>query len=195
MRLRNVALWSLLLAVILVPLIAAGLSPQLAWRRPIYIASGFAGIVGMVLLLVQPLLAGRYLAGLSAFQARKIHRIAGLFLLIAVIGHVFGLWVTSPPDMIDALLLRSPTPFSLWGVVAMWAIFGAGIVAILRTRLGFKRHQWSTLHFMMAATGALCSVIHALQIEGTMEINSKIILCICVLAATATLALKLRRQK
>ena len=31
---------------------------------------------------------------------------------VAVVIHVAGLWITSPPDMIDALLFTSPTPFS-----------------------------------------------------------------------------------
>jgi hypothetical protein len=44
-------------------------------------------------------------------------------LVVAVVVHVGGLWITSPPDMIDALLLTSPTPFSAFGVIAMWAIF------------------------------------------------------------------------
>lgn len=184
---RNVALWLVLLAAVIIPHAAAALSPQLAWRGPIYIAAGFAGVFGMALLLIQPLLAGKYLPGLSLLRARQVHRIVGCLLLLAVIGHVIGLWITSPPDMIDALLLRSPTPFSLWGVLAMWAIFGAAIVAIFQHRIGVGYSRWRLVHFVLALFGAVSSVVHALQIEGTMETFSKAILCVLVLCASGKL--------
>jgi hypothetical protein len=111
---------------ICVPIAAAAASPLLAWRQPVYIIAGFAGIAAMALLLLQPLLAAGLLPGLTR-SARAPHppldrrlRLFGL-----VVGHVGGLWVTSPPDVIDALTFSSPTPFSAWGVIAMWALFGA----------------------------------------------------------------------
>ena len=48
MRLARVALiWSALATGIVVPIIAAATSPLLAWRDPVYIAAGFAGIVAL----------------------------------------------------------------------------------------------------------------------------------------------------
>ena len=55
--------------------------------------------------------------------------IAVAVLVIAVVLHVAGLWVTSPPDVIDALLFVAPTPFSNWGIIAMWALFATGLRA------------------------------------------------------------------
>src|SRR6185437_13737686 len=130
MRLAKATLiWAALAAALCVPIAAAAASPQLEWRGPVYILAGFAGIVGLGLLLVQPLMIGGYLPELSAYRRRRVHHWIGGALAVAVVIHVAGLWITSPPDMIDALLFVSPTPFSPFGVVAMWAIFAVAILA------------------------------------------------------------------
>ena len=116
MRLARVTLiWAVLAAAILVPIAAAATSPQLEWRGPVYIVAGFAGIIALGLVLVQPLLIGGYLPGLSGYPGRRAHHWIGGALVVAVVIHVAGLWITSPPDMIDALLFGSPTPFSPFG--------------------------------------------------------------------------------
>jgi hypothetical protein len=118
---RAVLIWARLAVALVAPVAIAATSPLLAWRQPVYIAAGFAGVVAMGLLLLQPLLAGGYLPGLGTRVGRLAHRRVGVALVAAVVLHVAGLWITSPPDVVDALLFRSPTPFSAWGVVAMWA--------------------------------------------------------------------------
>src|SRR5882757_4369785 len=128
-------IWAALAAAICVPIAAATASPLLAWRGPVYILAGFAGIVALGLLLFQPLLIGGYLPKLSARMGRRAHHWIGGALVVAVVIHVGGLWITSPPDMIDALLFASPTPFSPFGVIAMWAIFAVALLATLRRRL------------------------------------------------------------
>ncbi len=124
-RTRACLIWAGLVIAIAVPIAAAAASPLLAWRQPVYIVAGFAGVIAMSLLLLQPLLIGGYLPGLAPLRARAMHRWIGSFLVVAVIVHVIGLWITSPPDVIDALTFTSPTPFSAWGVIAMWAVFAA----------------------------------------------------------------------
>ncbi len=172
-----------------VPIIAAAASPQLAWREPIYITAGFAGVISMCLLLMQPLLAGRLLPGLTPVANRHWHRWCGLALVAAILIHVGGLWITSPPDVIDALLFVSPTPFSAWGVIAMWATFGAAFLGLSRTRLGWRFRVWRLGHASLAIITILGSVVHALLIEGTMEVMTKWALCgLVVLASVATLA-------
>ena len=120
---RAAAIWAGLAAAIGVPTALAATSDLLAWRGPLYILAGFAGIVALGLVLVQPLLIGGILPGLSGYRGRRMHHWIGGALVAAVAVHVAGLWITSPPDMIDALLFTSPTPFSPFGVIAMWAIF------------------------------------------------------------------------
>ena len=175
------AVWLALIAAIAVPVVVAGFSPYLAWRSPIYIAAGFAGIIGLGLLLVQPLLAARVLPGLSPAASRRLHRAGGVALVGAVLVHVGGLWMTSPPDVVDALLFASPTPFSAWGVIAMWAVFAAAALAVLRKRLPLR--LWQRLHRGCALVIAGGTVVHALLIIGAMGPMTKAVLCTLVAAA------------
>ena len=168
----------------------AATSDQLEWRAPLYILAGFAGIIALSLLLVQPLLIGGYLPGLSAYRARRVHHWIGGALVVAVVVHVGGLWITSPPDMIDALLFTSPTPFSPFGVIAMWAIFAVALLAALRRRLGLR--TWRIAHMSLAVVIVVGSVVHGILIEGTMETMSKAALCALVLAAAIKVMADLR---
>lgn len=188
--LRRTIVWAALVIAIAVPIVAAAMSPLLAWRDPVYIAAGFAGVVAMALLLFQPLLAAGLLPGLSGPRGRRVHRWIGSALVLAVIVHVVCLWVTSPPDVIDALLFASPTPFSAWGVIAMWALFASALLAGLRRRL--RPRHWRRAHTLLAAVIVVGSVVHAMLIEGTMETFSKAALCALVVAATVMAFARLR---
>ncbi|WP_170384856.1 ferric reductase-like transmembrane domain-containing protein [Ruegeria atlantica] len=181
-----------LIAILAVPLIAAANSPLLAWRDPVYILAGFAGVMSMGLLLLQPLLAGRVLPGLSPMISRRWHRWVGVTLVAAVLIHVGGLWVTSPPDVVDALFFVSPTPFSAWGVVAMWAAFAAALLGVFRQRFTLRYRVWRLGHTGLATVTIIGSVVHAMLIEGTMEIMTKTALCVLVLSASARTLARLR---
>ncbi len=179
---RAILIWVALVAAIGVPLAAAAMSPLLEWRGTVYIAAGFAGILGLGVMLVQPLLIGGYLPGLAGRVGRRVHLWVGGTLVVAVVVHVGGLWITSPPDMADALLFTSPTPFSPFGVVAMWAIFAVALLAAFRRRL--RPRTWRLAHMLLAIVIVGGTVVHGLLIEGTMEFVSKAVLCALVLAAT-----------
>ncbi|MGB7009009.1 MAG: ferric reductase-like transmembrane domain-containing protein [Pseudolabrys sp.] len=193
MRLARVTLiWVALVAAICVPIAAAAFSPLLAWRGPVYILAGFAGIVALGLVLVQPLLIAGYLPGLSAYRGRRAHHWIGGAVVVAVVIHVGGLWITSPPDMIDALTFTSPTPFSPFGVIAMWAIFAVAFLSALRRRLGLR--TWRIVHMTLAVVIVVGSVVHGMLIEGTMETMSKAALCAQVLAAAIRVMVDLVRR-
>ena len=182
MRLARVALfWAVLAVAIGVPIAVAMASPLLAYRGPVYILAGLAGIIALGLMLVQPVLIAGYVPGLSAYRARRVHQWIGGALVVAVVIHVAGLWYTSPPDMIDALTFTSPTPFSPFGVIAMWAIFAVAVLALLRRRLGLR--VWRIAHMSLAAVIVVGSVVHAMLIEGAMETITKAALCALVVAA------------
>lgn len=191
-RSRATLTWVGLAVAVIVPIGAAAMSPLLAWREPIYIIAGFAGIAGLALLLVQPLLAGGYLPGLPGQSGRRMHRWVGIALVAMLVIHVGGLWITSPPDVIDALLFVSPTPFSAWGVVAMWAVFGAALLALFRRKLRLSPHSWRFGHTALVVTAVVGTVVHAMLIEGTMETFTKAALCALVLLATAKVVGDLR---
>jgi predicted ferric reductase len=187
---RATLIWAALAAAVVVPLAAAAASSLLAWRDPLYIAAGFAGVIALALMLVQPLLMGGYLPGLPALRGRRAHRWIGGVLVLAVVIHVGGLWITSPPDVIDALLFTSPTPFSAWGVIAMWSIFAVALLAALRRRL--RPRTWRIAHTLLAVVIVVGSVVHGILIEGTMEAMSKAALCVLVLAAAIKVMADLR---
>jgi hypothetical protein len=142
--------------------------------------------------LAQPLLIGGYLPGLSAYRGRRTHHWIGGALVVTVVVHVAGLWITSPPDMIDALLFASPTPFSPWGVTAMWAIFAVALLAALRRRLGLRLRTWRIVHMPLAVVIVAGSVVHAMLVEGTMETVSKAAFCALVIGATMKVMVDLR---
>ena len=190
---RTALIWPMLAAAIGVPIALAATSPYLQWRDAIYIGAGFAGIVGLGLLLVQPLLIAGSLPGLSAFRARRVHHWIGGALVVAIILHVAGLWITSPPDMLDALLFRSPTLFSPFGVVAMWAIFITALLAFFRRRLQLR--TWRIIHLSLASVIAGGSIIHAMLIDGAMETISKAALCALAAAAAIKVVIHLWPRK
>jgi len=185
-------IWGGLAVAVAIPVAAAAASPLLAWRDPAYIVAGLAGVVALGLLLIQPVLIGAYLPGLSPLQQRRLHRWIGGLLVAAVVVHVGGLWITSPPDVIDALLFDSPTPFSNWGVIAMWAVFATAVLAALRRRLRLSPRTWRIAHSILATVIVVGTVVHALLIEGTMGTMSKAALCALVLAAAAKVIADLR---
>ena len=182
---RVTLIWAALAAAIGVPMALAGTSELLAYRGPVYIVAGFSGMIALGLVLIQPLLIGGYLPGLSGYLGRRVHVWIGGGLVAAVVIHVIGLWFTSPPDMIDALTFTSPTLFSPFGVVAMWAIFAVAMMAAFRGRLGWTPRKWRIAHMVLAVVIVVGSVVHGLLIEGTMETISKVALCALVLAAAA----------
>ena len=191
MRLAKATLiWAALAAAICVPIAAAATSPLLAWRGPVYILAGFAGIIALGLTLVQPLLIAGYLPGLSAYRGRRVHHWTGGALVVAVVVHVGGLWITSPPDMIDALLFASPTPFSPFGVIAMCAIFAVALLALLR--LGLR--TWRIAHMSLAVVVVAGGVVHAMLVEGPMETISKAALCALVFGAAIKVMADLVRR-
>lgn len=189
---RAILIWLALGTACAAPIIIAATSPLLQWRGPVYITAGFAGVAAMALVLLQPLLAGGYLPGLPMRRSRRIHQWIGATLVVAIVVHVGGLWLTSPPDVVDVLLFRSPTPFSIWGVLAMWALFASALVAVLRSRLGIRPRHWRIGHTLLAVAIVIGSVVHAMLIEGTMGTISKAAICALALAATAKALLDLR---
>lgn len=182
---RAFAIWGVAVAALIIPLVFAATSPLLAWRDPIYIAAGLAGVAGFALMLFQPLLAAGFLPGFGARIGRKAHRLIGTAIVVLVVLHVLALWVTSPPDVVDVMLLRAPAPFSIWGVVAMWAIFATALLVALRRPLRIAPNRWRRGHRVLAGITVVGSAVHALLIEGTMESVGKAALCFLILLATA----------
>lgn len=189
-RSRAILIRTAVAVAVLGPLALAAASPYLQWRGPVYVAAGFAGILAFGLMFLQPLLIAGRLPDLSPPAGRRLHRWVGGTIVAAVLVHVGGLWVTSPPDVVDALLFRSPTPFSAWGVAALAALLAVAALAPIRRRLGPRR--WRIVHAVLAAIIIGGTIVHAYQIEGTMETTSKIALAVLVAGASAMVLAGLR---
>ncbi|MWB79852.1 ferric reductase [Pseudooceanicola sp. 216_PA32_1] len=187
---RPAMIWLCLLILATGPVVLAASSPFLAYRGPEYIAGGFAGIIALSLMLIQPLLAAGALPGLSLARARLWHRRLGGALIACTAVHVGGLYLTSPPDTLDALLLAAPTPFSVYGVLAMWGILLTGGLALLRRQIAPR--IWRLAHNALALVVVAATVAHAVQITGAMELRSKWTLCLAVLGATGITLFRLR---
>ncbi|WP_341367815.1 ferric reductase-like transmembrane domain-containing protein [Yoonia sp. BS5-3] len=181
-RPKALLIWAVFAVLMIVPLVFAAFSPLLEWRDPVYIMAGFAGIIGLAIMLAQPLLVAGLLPGLPPSRGRMLHRWGGVLLVGAVILHVVGLWITSPPDVIDVLLMRSPTPFAVWGLLAMWAVFVAALWAAMRKRIPLR--YWRFGHTVLVSLAIVGTVPHAVLIYGTMETVTKTLLCAAVIAAT-----------
>jgi predicted ferric reductase len=106
-------------------------------------------------------------------------------LVAAVVIHIGGLSITNPQDVMDVFLFRSPTPFSIWGVIALGAVIVAALLAVLRRRLRLRPRTWRISHGFLAMVIVGGTVVHALLIDGAMETISKAALCGLVVAATA----------
>lgn len=170
-------IWAGTAALVLPAVWVAATSPLLAWRDPVYIAAGLAGVLALAVMLFQPLL----MSGLLPRGAR-VHRGLGLALVVLIVTHVAGLWLTSPLDVVDSLLLRSPTPFALWGVIAMWAAFAAAGLALARRRVPLRAFRAG--HTALVSVVVSCTVAHALLIEGTMGTITKLALSLGVITCT-----------
>nr|WP_240989563.1 ferric reductase-like transmembrane domain-containing protein [Salipiger mangrovisoli] len=189
---RAILGWAAIIAVIATALFVAAGSSYLQYRTPVYVAAGFAGVVALCLLLVQPLLATGMLPGLPLRAGRRVHRWTGVALVLAVAMHVAGLGIASPPDMLDALTFTAPTLFSVFGVVAMWALVAAALLAGVRKRRSLRPQAWRLAHCTAAAVVVVGSVAHAMLIEGTMGSVSKTLLCALVIGSSALTAARLR---
>jgi predicted ferric reductase len=180
----SVLVWCLLAACILFPVGIAAANPLQANRDALWIVGGMAGIVALALFLVQPLLAAGYLPGPSVLAERRWHRWLGTMIVVTVGLHIGGLYLSSPEDITDALLLVAPTPFSVYGVIGLCGVVLTAILVAVKSSAGLRYASWRILHNALAVVVVVSSIVHALLIEGAMGAVSKLILCGLILAAT-----------
>ncbi len=195
MRLSGTLIWAAVALLCAVPPWIAMQSPYLASRDMIYASASVGGIAGLALLLIQPLLAAGIMPGLSQIRARRIHQLGGTLLILCVAVHIIGLYLTSPPDMIDALTLQAPTAFSVYGFVALWSILFTLPLLWIRATRRIAPRRWRTIHNLVALVIVGTTVAHAILIEGLMGQTSKLVLCIAVIVATLGATLYVRILK
>lgn len=178
----------LIAAVAIAPLAVAAASPLQASRDVMWVVGGMAGVVALSLLFLQPVLITGALSSLRSSQERRWHRWIGTAVVLLVLLHVLGLYFTSPEDITDALLLVSPTPFAVYGVLGLVGVILTACLAAFRSYL--TRKTWQGVHTFLAVLIVVGSVVHALLIEGVMGETSKLVLCVFLMIATAAATLK-----
>lgn len=187
--------WMLLAACIAIPIGLAATSPLQASREALWIIGGMAGVVALALLLVQPMLAALFMPGLSVPVARRWHRWIGTSIVAAVVLHVGGLYLYSPDDVTDALLLVAPTPFALYGVIGLWSVVLTAVLVAIRSRSGMRYTTWRIAHNALSVVIVVSSIVHAIFIEGAMGLISKVILCILIFVATMIALLRIHVKR
>ncbi|WP_375280218.1 hypothetical protein [Pseudooctadecabacter sp.] len=76
------------------------------------------------------------------------------------------------------MTFASPTPFSVWGVLAMWAVFGSAVLGLLRLRGRIRWRMFRLLHLACVAVIVGGTLMHVILIDGTMEPVTKYAICV-----------------
>lgn len=181
--LRRLAGWIAVTAIAVAPVVAAAASPLQKGREALWIIGGMAGVVGLSLLFVQPLLMAASPPLLALRAGVDWHRRGGIAIVVAVALHIGALYAYSPDDITDALLLVAPTPFSLYGVISLWCLVLTVALAASRRALRFGHRPWRILHSVLAVAVVGAGAVHAILIDGAMEPYSKLAICFAALAA------------
>ena len=111
----------------------------------------------------------------------------GLGVVGLVVAHVLGLYVYSPDDVRDALVLAAPTHSRL-GVLAAWTLFLSAGLALARRRLGLTYTDWQVLHAALAVAIVGTAVGHTLMIRGTLDGPAELLLCAAAVLAVSAAA-------
>ena len=65
----------------------------------------------------------------------------------------------------------------------MWAMVLSAVLVALRRKMQLRPATWAAFHNLLALVVVMGTVIHAVQIEGTMRTVSKWALCLAALTA------------
>ncbi|WP_293859335.1 ferric reductase-like transmembrane domain-containing protein [uncultured Alsobacter sp.] len=182
-RLRLPA-WVAVVAIAGLPAVLAAVSPLQRGREALWVIGGMAGVLAFSLLFVQPVLMARVPRLLAPAAALRWHRRVGSCAIALVLLHVGALYAYSPDDVRDALLLVSPTPFSVYGVIGLVGIVGTAVLVVLRRAWpSAAMRTWRLFHSLLAIVIVTAGAVHALMIEGTMEDRTKLVLCVAAVVA------------
>jgi predicted ferric reductase len=143
-----------------------------------------AGVVALSLLILQVLLPTPWLGRLFAGRDLSVHRLLGLAVAAVVLAHVVGLYLSSPDDIRDALVLAAPT-YSRLGVLAAWCVVLSVALALARRRLGLTYSDWQILHAALAVAIVGNAVAHTVMIRGTLDGPVELLLCAAAVVAVS----------
>ena len=171
--------------LLVVPLVASILSPIGTGRSFPWIAATLAGVLAFSLLIVHMLLPTHWLYLLLRGRNLRWHRRLGVGIVALVVAHVAGLYVYSPDDIGNALVLQAAT-YSRLGVIAAWCMVLTVGLARARHRLPLSHDNWQVVHSMLAVAITGLAVGHVVLHQGTLDGPAEWLLCIAALAAVTS---------
>jgi predicted ferric reductase len=177
-----------LAAFLLVPVVVSLRSPLQQGRDATWVLGALFGVVALGLIAVQVLLPTPWLDDLLGGHELRWHRILGLSVAAVVVAHVAGLYLYSPDDVRDALVLSAPT-YSRLGVLSAWMLGLSIVLALARRRLGLTYSDWQILHSALAVAVVGTAVAHTVMIRGTLDGPAEMLTCGGALAAVSAAVL------
>ncbi|MGJ3245162.1 MAG: ferric reductase-like transmembrane domain-containing protein [Elainellaceae cyanobacterium] len=168
--------------LVLLPTLLAALSPLQVGRAPLWVLGTLAGVLSLSLLVVQVLLPTKWLNMFVGQQNLGWHRILGISVTGLVIAHIVGLYLYSPDDIGDALILAAPT-YSRLGVLSFWCLLLSMILAFARHKLQLVYSDWQILHSVLAVAIVGTAVAHVMLLQGALDGFAEGLLCGSVMVA------------
>jgi predicted ferric reductase len=173
-----------LAALLVVPAAAAVASPLQEGRDLTWVLGALAGVLALGLLIVQVLLPTPWLDAPLGGPGLRWHRWLGMGLAAVVVAHVLGLYLYSPDDVRDALVLAAPT-YSRLGVLSAWTVGLSVGLALARRRLGLTYSDWQILHSALAVAIVGTAVGHTVMLRGTLDGPVELGVCVATILAVS----------
>jgi predicted ferric reductase len=165
-----------LLGFVGLPVLLAALHPLQAGREPLWVWGTLAGVLALSLMVIQVLLPTGWLNVALGESKWRWHRILGISVTGLVLAHVVGLYLYSPDDIGDALVLAAPT-YSRLGMLSLGCLLLTVALALVRHRLPLTLSDWQILHSVLAVAVVGTAVAHALLLQGTLDGFAEGLLC------------------
>ena len=167
------------------PLVAAAASPLQTGREAVWVIGALSGVLALSLLVIQVLLPTPWLRGIIFGDDSRVHRILGIAVAAVVLAHIIGLYIASPDDIADALVLQAPT-YSRLGVLSAWCLALSLGLALARRKLALTYSDWQIVHAVLAVVIVATAVAHTVMIRGTLDGPVEVLLSgAAVIAVTA----------
>ncbi|MEW6582330.1 MAG: ferric reductase-like transmembrane domain-containing protein [Actinomycetota bacterium] len=160
------------------------------WPRPSFAVAlaaglGFAALAMLALQAVLPSRAGPITAPFGIERLLGFHRVAGILVLILVVGHVVVLVAEDPAKLwlFDSLHAPWRARAAALSLVALLALTAT---SLWRRGMRLAYERWRGLHLALAAVALLAGVIHALLVGRYLSVATlRVAVALLAVAAVA----------
>lgn len=159
---------SVLVAFIFLPILLAALSPLQVGRTAPWVLGTLAGVLALRLLVVQVLLPTGWLNSIMGEHNLGWHRLLGISITGLTLAHILGLYIYSPDDIGDALVLAAPT-YSRLGVLSAGCLLLSVGLEVTRRQLQLAEADWKIFHSVLAVAVVGTAVAHTVLLQGRLD--------------------------